>query len=253
MRFISITLINSAFVALVAAGPIAKRNSAPEIKIVNQEPRTVCLKVETGGGSFPTTTTCGGLPGINVAAGSTALFHPSQQWSGALTPITRTGALGTRIELNYMTGQTWYNADMEHGMSGVTIGPSDGRPGPDGRPSLMGELDPLAKANAAWAREKDWGYKSLLWQSSQHIRVSDDKMRLTYVYMNDYAPPWVREFFQLKAQFNAYLHPGTVMIPGTNQKIQRTGLDQALQTAADGQARKVDNYASMTITIFYWG
>ncbi|KAL8798334.1 MAG: hypothetical protein Q9182_006740 [Xanthomendoza sp. 2 TL-2023] len=249
MRSISITLVLSAVLGLVTGGPIARRNSDPEIKIVNQKRRTVCLKVETGGGSFPTTATCGGLPGINVTARSTTLFHPSQGWHGALTPFTKTGALGTRLEFNYMPEQTWYNADMEHGMSGVTVGPSDGRLGPDGRPSLMGERDPLAKANAAWAREKDWGYKWLLWQSPPYIHVSEDKMRLTYVYMDRNASIWVREFFQLKAEFNAYVHPGTVMDPD-NQKLQRIGVDLALQQAADDKARKVDGYAAMTIEIF---
>ncbi|KAL8807251.1 MAG: hypothetical protein Q9200_004727 [Gallowayella weberi] len=109
----------------------------------------------------------------------------------------------------------------------------------------MGEPDPLAKANAAWAREKDLGYKWLLWESPQYIRVSEDKMRLTYVHMDQNAPTWVRAFFQLKAGFNAYVHP--------EPDLQRTGLDLALQQAADDKARKWDGYAAMTITIFYWG
>ncbi|KAL8733499.1 MAG: hypothetical protein Q9166_002126 [cf. Caloplaca sp. 2 TL-2023] len=257
MRFTLVTFIFSSLLGLVTAGPVVTR-AGPEVKIINNEPRTLCLKVETGIGWFPTTTVCGGAPGINVAAGTTSFFHPSGNWAGAITPITRTGALGTRLELNFgKTGinqqgvqqpVTWYDADMELGMSGVTLGPSDGRKQSNGRDSLAGELDPLAKANAAWMQEKDWGFKSALWNFPQYVSASPDKRRLTYVYMDKGAPEIVRVFFQLTAKFNAYIVPGSVPgvyhIPGS--------LGHRLAATADDKSWQVFTQA-MTITVFRWG
>ncbi|KAI4242351.1 MAG: hypothetical protein L6R40_004080 [Gallowayella cf. fulva] len=257
MRFTSLTLILFPLLVLVSASPVAKRNGQPQITIVNNEPRTVCLQVETGADSpsrDPPTTKCDGIDGISVPAGQTTVFRPGPLWHGAITPYTRTGARGTRFELNFQPDVTWYDADMELGMSGATLGPSDKQPAIDGRPSLVGELDPLAKANAAWAREKDWGYKAVLWQFPQYISVSEDKSRLTYVYMDKGAPDVVRIFFQLTAAFNAYVYKGSVAQDGNpNAKVHVEGVYAEMERAADDQTRKVDNKDDMTITIFRWG
>ncbi|KAL9596922.1 MAG: hypothetical protein Q9219_005485 [cf. Caloplaca sp. 3 TL-2023] len=184
-------------------------------------PSPLCLHLETSTGSFPPTTLCPGsssLPGISVPAHGTQTFHPSPGWNGALTPLVtqnqKNNIPGTRLEINFAPdGRTWYDADMELGMSGATLGPINhkrrlGAPtSSSSSSSLAGEPDPLAKANEAWLRSAK---RSELLKYPKYIAADKDGKKLLSVYCDKDAPAVVREFFQLEAGFLAYLGPGSV-------------------------------------------
>ncbi|KAL9008810.1 MAG: hypothetical protein Q9173_006102 [Seirophora scorigena] len=181
---------------------------------------------------------CAGHPGFTVPARSTTSFTPSADFNGALTPITN-GILGTRFEINMAVGcadpartpnchiplgGTFYDASMEMGVSAATLGPRDNRRLPDGRPSLAGEQDPLAKANAAWLRSPH------RWELLRYPRylVAHRGERLVWVYSDKDAPFVVRTFFQLEAGFQAYMAPGSV-----EGWKPRTALEKQLTKAQD--------------------
>ncbi|KAL8858675.1 MAG: hypothetical protein Q9178_004763 [Gyalolechia marmorata] len=233
MHFTYTILSLPTLLALTIAGPV--------LTVHNTKTRTICLKVETSSGSFPTTTVCGGAPGINVAPMKTSAFYPSDKWNGAISDFTAARGPGTRLEINFSEpGRTWYDADMEFGISSATLGPTDHRKQSNGRASLAGEQDPLAKANAAWAVEKNRvnGFP-------KYLTPSKDGKRLVNVYMDKNAPRAVQTFFQLTAGFQAYLVPGSV--GGVQRK--KGSVEKMLEVAADQKAWKVDTQA-MRITIF---
>ncbi|KAL8756139.1 MAG: hypothetical protein Q9199_003144 [Rusavskia elegans] len=239
MHFTSTLLSLTPFLAFALAGPV--------VRVHNTKTHTICLKVETstGYGWFPTTTTCGGgFPGIWVNAMQTTAFYPSAGWTGAISDFTNAGTPGTRLEINFSNpALTWYNADMEFGISSATLGPTDYRPQSNGNPSLVGEADPLAKANAAWASPQNrlWGATS-----RKYVTPSKDGNRLVNVYMDKNAPLVVQSFFQLAANFNAYIHHGSV--PGENWANGSMG--KQLKEAADNHSGKVDGTQDMMITIY---
>ncbi|KAI4288751.1 MAG: hypothetical protein L6R35_001990 [Caloplaca aegaea] len=210
--------------------------------------------VEFSSGSFPTNTVCGGHPGFSVAPYARTAFTPSADFNGAITPITN-GMLGTRFEINFHVGcehpspssncwipagGTFYDADMETGISRSTLGPSDNRRLPDGRPSLAGEQDPLAKANAAWLRSPN------RWELLRYPKyvVADKGERLVWVHNDKAAPQVVRAFFQLEAGFMAYMGPGSV-----EGWKPTTALEKQLVKAQDTKSWWV-NTQDMVITIY---
>lgn len=127
------------------------------------------------------------------------------------------------------------------GISGGTLGPSDHRKRPNGLPSLAGEQDPLAKANAAWAHVSNKA--AFAGKYPRYMGVSKDWKRLESVHMDKAAPQSVKVFFQLTARFNAYVVAGSVQGKG------HTGMEKALAVAADEKSWFVNTQA-MTITIF---
>ncbi|KAI4196966.1 MAG: hypothetical protein LQ350_006219 [Teloschistes chrysophthalmus] len=218
----------------------AASNANPVITVHNTNTYTLCLKVETGAGYFPTTTSCGGVNGINVAPMLTSNFYPSSKWNGAITPV-RKGVVGTRFEIDFSdAGKTWYDADMEMGMSGGTVGPSDNRKRSNGAPSLAGEQDPLAKADAAWAHTANQGE---LLATPKYITASNGHLKS--VYMDKEAPEIVQAFFQLDADFNAYIGPGSE----SGKPVAQGTLKEQLNRAADEKSWTVDTQ-EMTITIY---
>lgn len=144
------------------------------------------------------------LPSFTIPGGHTIDFHPGVGFVGAFTADSGTG---TRHEVNFRGSPTWYNADMEYGMSNSTLGPTDGSKRIDGGDSLAGEQDCLAKANAAWV-ELDANTKAALLSTSFINGTSEGN--LTAVSMGHPAPLNVVEFFQMKAEFNAYVCAGSV-------------------------------------------
>ncbi|KAI4139310.1 MAG: hypothetical protein L6R39_006357 [Caloplaca ligustica] len=229
--------------------------NAAMVTIHNTKSWPACLIVETSLdkkfrpiGWFPTNTVCNGHPGITVAPFASTPFYPGGNWAGALTPVLN-GMLGTRFEINFnvpstqyaKAGSTWYDADMEFGISAGTIGPSDHRPRYGTNwPSLAGEADPLAKANAAWLRSpKRWE----LLHYPAYV-VADKGSRLVWVYNDKGSPDIVRAFFQLEADFQAYMGPGSV--PGV---IPTTELSKQLTKSQDEKSWIVDTQ-DMTITIY---
>ncbi|KAL9576957.1 MAG: hypothetical protein Q9212_006690 [Teloschistes hypoglaucus] len=218
----------------------AASNTDPVITIHNTNNYPLCLKVETSGGYFPTTTQCGGANGINVPPMLASNFYPIHHWNGAITPV-RDDVVGTRFEINFSGPDlTWYDADMEMGMSGGTVGPSDNRKRSNGASSLAGEQDPLAKADAAWAHTANQG---ALLANPRYITASNG--HLTHVYMDKSAPEIVQAFFQLDAEFHAYIGPGSE----AGKTVAQGTLKAQLNRAADEKSWIVDTQ-DMTITLY---
>lgn len=188
-------------------GPWAPND--PLVNIYNTGKANVCYKVEFSAGDFPTTTTCDASPGFVVKGGQSVALHTGAGFNGGLTAIIN-GVKGARHEINFATaGSTWYDVDYQLGMSDSTLGPTDHRPRRVGTrmlPSVSGEQDTLAKANAAWPSATD---KAGLLLHAEYIQQGSDG-RLTHVYMDGGAPEAVAEFFQLTAAFDAYVGAGSV-------------------------------------------
>ncbi|KAL8662482.1 MAG: hypothetical protein Q9168_008247, partial [Polycauliona sp. 1 TL-2023] len=198
MHFTSLVLSLTPFLTLTLSGPV--------VHVHNTKNKPICMKVENSSGYFPTTTTCHGIPGIWINAMTNAVFYPPDGWNGAISDYTGANGDGTRFEINFTLfptlSQTWYDADMEFGISSATVGPTDYRKTLDQRDSLKGEGDPLGKANAAWkAGHRLWGFE-------KYITPSKDGSWLVNVYMDKDAPFAVQWFFQMTAGFNAYINHG---------------------------------------------
>ena len=143
------------------------------------------------------------LPPFTVPAGQTIDFHPGVGFVGA---FSADNGQGTRHEVNFRGSPTWYNADMEYGMSNSTLGPTDGSKRIDGGDSLTGEQDCLAKANAAWG-DVDAGTQSSLLDTGF---LQGSSAGLSTVSMGSSAPRSVVKFFQMTADFNAYVDAGSI-------------------------------------------
>ncbi|MCJ1465353.1 hypothetical protein MMC07_003971 [Pseudocyphellaria aurata] len=176
----------------------------PVITFVNTSTKNKAYDVETSSVAGPSAfKSCSGC--ITVGAGKTVIFHPGP-WNGALTANHHQG---TRHELNFLSppGTTWYDDDMEYGMSDETLGPSDHRKKIGSSESAVsGEPDTLAKANAAWSHT-DPGKKQALLNTGY---LAGDMNRLTKVRMDKQAPGLVVDWLQIDADFNAYIGPGSV-------------------------------------------
>ncbi|KAL8790377.1 MAG: hypothetical protein Q9195_006395 [Heterodermia aff. obscurata] len=144
------------------------------------------------------------LPPFTVPAGQTVDFHPGAGFVGA---FSANSGQGTRHEVNFRGSPTWYNADMQYGMSNSTLGPTDGSKRIDGGDSLAGEQDCLAKANAAWG-DLDAGTQSSLLNTGF---LQGSSAGLSMVSMGSSAPRSVVRFFQMTADFNAYVDAGSVV------------------------------------------
>ena len=91
-------------------------------------------------------------------------------------------------------------------MSDGTCGPTDLQPRANGQNSLSGEPDTLAKANAAWPTTTN---KAALLAYPQYLKQGSDGT-LTSVYSDSNSPQVVIEFFQVTAEFTAYIDAGSV-------------------------------------------
>ena len=185
--------------------------------------------VEMSSGTFPTTTTCGLGPGIPINAGQTTTIDLDPSFNGALTAWTN--VRGARYEINFAAtaGSTWYDADYQLGMSDGTVGPSDNRKLADGSSSLSGEPDTLAKANAAWPDTTNQG---ALLAYPDYLKQGSDGM-LSFVYCDANAPQIVIDFYQVQADFAAYIDAGSVA--------------GVTPTAADAQAVKMADVQSLQV------
>ena len=204
----------------------------PTITVVNaaKDPQTYDVAVSAG---VPATAFKGCTACIKVPAGATVKFHAGVGFNGAITNSKG----GTRHEINCGDpAVTWYDDDMEYGMSDATLGPSDNKPTTDGRPSLLGEQDVLAKANAGWKTINNDAatQKTLLATGYLTGTVGGP---LTKVKMDIHAPLPVIAFYQLTAQFNAYIGHGSV-----------ANLPPDITTAAADKQTHVVATHQMTIT-----
>ena len=147
------------------------------------------------------------LPTITVPAGSTVNFHPGVGFIGA---FSGNGGNGTRHEVNFRDpSTTWYNADMQFGMSNSTFGTTDNSKRIDGGEALTGEQDCLAKANSAWS-SLDQATQEALLNSGFLQGTSGANGVLTSVSMGPAAPAAVVNFYQMTAEFNSYIDAGSV-------------------------------------------
>ena len=188
---------------------ITLSTSAASITFRNIGKQEICYKFEFSSGILPTQpgVTCDSSPGLIVNAGKILTINPSPHFNGAITAITN-GIKGGRYEINFaaMPGSTWYDVDFQLGMSNGTLGPTSHQPLTNGHGSLSGEQDCLAKANAAWPSTTN---KADLLANPEYLRQGPDG-KLTYVYMDTHAPQVVIDFFQVQAEFTAYIDAGSV-------------------------------------------
>ena len=163
--------------------------------------------VELSSGTFPSTTTCGLGQGIAVKAGQTVPINLDPSFNGALNAWTN-GVRGARYEVNFAAtaGSTWYDTDYQYGMSDGTVGPSDNRRLANGQDSLSGEPDCLTKANAAWPATTN---QAALLAYPNYLKQGPDG-KLGFVYCDSNAPQVVIDFFQVTADFTAYIDAGSV-------------------------------------------
>ncbi|KAI4123715.1 MAG: hypothetical protein LQ338_005133 [Usnochroma carphineum] len=186
----------------------------PLVNIKNTSPtETHVYKVE-GNGDNPSTAYgagAGSLPMATVLPGQTVQFQVGEGFIGAFTGDSGTG---TRFEVNFRGDspgdyKTWYNSDMQFGMSNTTLGPAQGDKQINGDDSLAGEQDCLAKANSAWGSVDEATQHQLL--DTGYLEGSTgDNGALTAVHMDKQADGSVVEFFQNVAQMNSYVDPGSV-------------------------------------------
>ena len=227
---------------LLATTTTILRASATSITFQNASPHPICYSVELTSGSFPTTTTCGpGSPsGISVPAGQTTRIPLDANFNGALTAWTTTNdnnnndvKRGARYEVNFAAspgGSTWYDADYQLGMSDGTIGALDNRKLSNGLPSVTGEADTLAKANAAWPQTDN---KAALLAYPDYLKQGADG-KLDLVYCDARAPQAVIDFFQVTAEFDAYIDAGSVA------GVSPSAADAEAVKLADAKSLEVD-------------
>ncbi|KAL8666319.1 MAG: hypothetical protein Q9202_001590 [Teloschistes flavicans] len=184
------------------------------INLVNTNPTvTHVYKVEGNSDNPPTAYGAGSgtLPMATVLPGQSVKFQLGEGFIGAIT--SNSGA-GTRFEVNFRGDspgeyKTWYNSDMQFGMSNTTMGPTSGNKQINGDDALAGEQDCLAKANSVWG-EVDLASQQLLLDTGYLEGTTGTDGVLTAVHMDRQAGPEVIEFFQNTALFNSYVDPGSV-------------------------------------------
>ena len=216
--------------------------SATSITFQNASPHPVCYTVELSSGNFPSTTTCGpgSGSGISVPAGQKTQIPLDPSFNGALTAWTTTTdenndvKRGARYEVNFAAspggGSTWYDADYQLGMSDGTIGALDNRKLSNGQSSVSGEADTLAKANAAWPQTEN---RAALLAYPDYLKQGPDG-KLSFVYCDAQAPQVVIDFFQVTAEFDAYIDAGSV------QGMSPSAADAEAVKMADEKSLEVD-------------
>lgn len=217
----SLTFFSAAaafFTAILAQDTQGVSNYSPGdplVNIKNTSPtETHVYKVE-GNQDNPSTAYgagSGALPMATVLPGQTVHFQLGNGFIGAFTGLK---GVGTRFEVNFRGDapgdyKTWYNSDMQFGMSNTTLGPAHGDKQINGDESLAGEQDCLAKANSAWGSLDEATQQQLL--DTGYLEGSTgDNSALTAVHMDKDADTSVIEFFQNIAQMNSYVDPGSVV------------------------------------------
>ncbi|KAL8769962.1 MAG: hypothetical protein Q9209_004209 [Squamulea sp. 1 TL-2023] len=182
----------------------------PLINLINTSPtQTHVYKVEGNMDNPPTAYGAGqgSLPAATVLPGETVKFQLGRGFIGAFTAMN---GEGSRFEVNFRGEKTWYNTDMEFGMSNNTLGPAHGDKQINGKESLAGEQDCLAKANSVWG-SVDQGMQQALLDTGYLVGSTGANGVLTSVHMDKQAERKVVNFFQNIAEFNAYMVPGSVL------------------------------------------
>ncbi|KAL8951702.1 MAG: hypothetical protein Q9222_002350 [Ikaeria aurantiellina] len=215
--FTAFTAVAALFSAILAQDTQGVSNYSPGdplVNIINTSPtETHVYKVEGNADNPSSAYGSGGgsLPMATVSPGQTVKFQVGAGFIGAFT--SRKGE-GTRFEVNFRGDspgdyKTWYNSDMQFGMSNTTLGPAEGDKQINGLDSLAGEQDCLAKANSAWGSVDEATQQSLIDTGYLEGSTGPNGV-LTAVHMDKQADDSVVEFFQNIAEMNAYVSPGSV-------------------------------------------
>lgn len=218
------------FHTLAPLAAVLATASASSITLQNMASLDICYMVELSSGTFPSTAPCGLGQGIPVQAGQTIELNIDPSFNGALNAFTN-DVRGARYEINFAAaaGQTWYDTDYQLGMSDGTVSPSDNRRLANGQDSVSGEPDCLAKANAAWPTTTN---QAALLANPNYIQQGSNG-ELIFVYCDSNAPQVVIDFFQVQADFTAYIDAGSVA--------------GVTPSAADAQAVKLANANSYQV------
>lgn len=212
--------------------------SATSITFQNTSPNPICYMAELSSGTFPSTAPCGPGPGIPVPAGATTVVPLAPSFNGALTAFLG-NTRGARYEVNFAatSSATWYDADYQLGLSSGTIAPADNRKLANGGDSVAGEPDPLAKANAAWPSTTN---QAALLSLPDYLKQGPDG-KLTFVYCDSDAPQEIIDFFQITADFNAYIDAGSIAgVVATDIEAVKLADEKSLQV--DTQDMKIVAY-----------
>ena len=124
-------------------------------------------------------------------------------------------------------------------MSDGTLGPSDNRKQLNGNSAQSGESDCLAKANAAWPSTPN---QAALLAFPDYLQQGPNG-QLSHVYCDENAPRVVIDFFQVTAEFHAYIDAGSVA------GVTPSALDAKAVNLADLQTLQVDTQ-DMTIVAY---
>lgn len=241
---------------LISSGtstPVSFGTSTPHIRIENKSKDRICYKVEWGNGTgiFSNDTVCGGAEGPQVAgfwlsSGEHKVVEARNSsgigFNGALTHVLSNNiVLGTRYEINFSNlTHPWWDVDYQYGIT-------DGTCGPPNSSKTTGERNTLAKANKAW-KTLNQTRKNHLLKFPQYLKQDDANGSLTYINMGVEAWPAradVIEFFQMTADFQGYVGPGSVN--GTHWP--KHSMKQKLVHLADLQSK--DEPADMVVVTSY--
>ena len=216
------------FSSLIALAAALATTSASSVTFQNAGAKDICYMAELSSGTFPSSIPCGPGTGISIIAGQKTTVDLDPSFNGALTAWTNGARTrGARYEINFAVtaGSTWYDADYQLGMSDGTVGPSDNRKLDDGRLSLAGEPDTLAKANAAWPQTEN---QDALLEFPAYLKLGGDG-RLGFVYCDADAPQVVIDFFQVTAEFSAYVAAGSGGSDAADKMADENSLEVGMQ------------------------
>ena len=233
--------------------PISSGTSTPHIRIENNSKDPICYKVEysSGTGVFPKDAVCGGAEGPQVAgfwlkSGEHKVVKATDSsgigFNGALTTVLSNNILlGARYEINFsVLSHPYWDVDYQYGIS-------DGTCGPPNSSKTTGERHSLAKANKAW-KTLNQTTKNHLLNFPQYLKHDVANGSLTYINIGIEAWPAradVIQFFQMTADFQGYVGPGSV--DGTNWPKQ--SMEQKLVDLANLQTK--DEVADTVVVTSY--
>ena len=185
-------------------------------------------------------TACQGIGGPNIAGFSLspgehkvvkAINSSGIGFNGALTTVINNITLGTRYEINFSNLiYPYWDVDYQYAIT-------DGTCGPPNSSKTSGERHTLTKANKAW-KTLNQTRKNQLLKFPQYLKQDDANGSLTYINMGVEAWPAradVIEFFQLTADFQGYMGPGSVdgTIYEKNSTLQKLVHLADLQTKSE--------------------
>ena len=250
-------------------------NGKDVVYLKNKSAQDICYYLEFSSGAFLCPDTCnfdrdslpGSAAGIVVPANSSRTVFTNSGFNGPFNVIidgvTKTrdngssiymhGVRGARHEINFAAepNGVWYDIDYEFGLSNSTIAPSDGRPTSSGSPSLQGETNILAKANAVW-QDITTIEKWALVTYPDYIGIAPGPSpefphgNITRLHHDKGAPPEIDFFLQMSVGLQGYVVPGS--FPAFAESAQ--SLRGKMRPVADSFSWHVHGSHNMTIVAY---